>query len=93
MLIRRFGLAVAQVFASDLRDAVTGERIGRALLIPWRGKIHVIGLDRPLRVQWIPQTRLTYWKQEIGFGTNPPPDFPRVRPKSPEDAAAPADER
>ena len=79
MFLRSIGLSVAHVFASDLHDYLTGERIGRALLIPWRGQIHVIGLDATIRVAWIPQKRLTYWKQEIGFTKHPPVDFPNVR--------------
>jgi hypothetical protein len=79
MLIRQVGLAIARRLASDLRDDATGEHLGRALLIPWRGKIHVIGLDRPLLVEWSRQKRLTYWKQEIGFTTHGPVDFPNVR--------------
>ncbi len=78
MLLRSVGLSVAKIFASDLHDYRNGERIGRALLIPWRGQIHAIGLDVAVRVCWVPQKRLTYWKQEIGFTTHPPPDFPRL---------------
>ena len=74
--IRDLGLAVARLFASDLVDFRTGERIGRALLLPWRGKIHVIGLDEAVQVAFLPQERLTFWKQEIGFTSHPLPDFP-----------------
>jgi hypothetical protein len=74
--IRDFGLAVARLFASDLVDVRTGKKIGRALLLPWRGKIHVIGLDAAVQAVFLPQERLTFWKQEIGFTAQPPPDFP-----------------
>ena len=74
--IRDLGLVVARLFASDLVDFRTGKKIGRALLLPWRGKIHVIGLDEAVQVTFIPQERLTFWKQEIGFTAHPPPDFP-----------------
>ena len=74
--IRDFGLAIARLFASDLVDFRTGEKIGRALLLPWRGKIHVIALDSAVQVAFIPQERLTFWKQEIGFTAHPLPDFP-----------------
>lgn len=82
MAIRGAGLALARVLASDLYDQVSGERIGRALLVPWRGKIHVIGLTTAVGVKWIPQKRLTYWKQEIGFTKHPPPDYRNVRANS-----------
>jgi hypothetical protein len=74
--LRDAGLAVARLFASDLVDFRTGKKIGRALLLPWRGKIHVIGLEEAAQVAFLPQERLTFWKQEIGFTAHPPPDFP-----------------
>jgi hypothetical protein len=42
----------------------------------FRGKIHVIGLSRPAMPIFLPQARLTLWKQEIGFAAHPKPDFP-----------------
>ena len=74
--IRDLGLAIARLFASDLVDFHTGKKIGRALLLPWRGKIHVIGLEDAVQVAFVPQERLTFWKQEIGFTAHPRPDFP-----------------
>jgi hypothetical protein len=44
--------------------------------VPWRGKLHVIGLKEAVRAVFLPQKRPTYWKQEIGFTTHPPPDYP-----------------
>lgn len=79
MAIRRFGLAIARTLGTDIIDQRTGKSVGRALLLPWRGKIHVIGLEAPVRVIWIAQQRLTYWKQEIGFATHPKTDFPNIR--------------
>ena len=74
--IRDLGLAIARLFASDLVVFRTGKKIGRALLLPWRGKIHVIGLENAVQVTFVPQERLTFWKQEIGFTAHPRPDFP-----------------
>ena len=37
---------------------------------------HVIALDAPVKVEFVPQARLTFWKQEIGFSAHPAPDFP-----------------
>lgn len=79
MFIRAIGLRVARALGSTVVDFETGRPIGRALLLPGRGKIHVIGLETPVRPVFIPQRRLTYWKQEIGFTVHPPPDFPNVR--------------
>ena len=76
-LFRTAVLAVFRVFGSTIVDAKTGVRLGRAFLFAWRGTIKVIGLDVPVRPVFLPQTRLTYWKQEIGFTVHPAPDFPR----------------
>lgn len=82
MRLRNFGVRLAQTLGTRILDQRTGRSIGRAFVIPWRGKIHVIGLEPPMRVSWIPQERVTYWKQEIGFTTHPPPDFPNERSTS-----------
>ena len=76
---RAVGIAIARALGTTIIDRRTGRKIGRALIIPWRGRIHVIGLDGAVRVEWLPQQRLTYWKQEIVFLTHPLPDFPNVR--------------
>ena len=87
--LRSFGLMLARIIGTKVTDANTGELIGRALIIPWRGKLHVIGLENPVRVSFLPQKRLTYWKQEIGFTRHEPPDFPKVTsPSTPRDEKA-----
>ena len=82
--IRAVGLKIAQTIGTRVRDFPSGRSLGRALIIPWRGKIHVIGLDVAvrhvaMRPMFQPQKRLTYWKQEIVFTEHPPPDFPNIR--------------
>ncbi len=78
--VRRFGLWLCNIFASDIRDIETGEKIARALMIPWRGRILFIGLEgRPILPRFVPQDHLTYWKQELGFATHPIPDHPNIR--------------
>jgi hypothetical protein len=78
-LLRTAGLRLVRMFGSRIIDQRTGATLGRALVLPWRGKLHVIGLETPVQVTWQPQKRLTYWKQEIGFATHPPVDFPNAR--------------
>ena len=75
-LFRAAGLSIFRALGTTIVDARTGERLGRALLFPWRGTIKVIGLETPVRPVFLPQNRLTYWKQDLGFTTHPPPDFP-----------------
>jgi hypothetical protein len=76
-IIRAIGLKIAHMIGTRITDYRSGRSFGRALIIPWRGKIHVIGLQAAVRPMFQPQKRLTYWKQEIVFTEHPPPDFPR----------------
>ncbi len=78
-LVRAAGLGLARWVGSTVVDRRTGQPLGRALFLPWRGRVIVIGLGeqiRPVRAVFLPQERLTYWKQEIGFTTLPEADFP-----------------
>lgn len=82
-LIQPLFLKLIDLFASDIRDFETGEKIGRALLVPWRGQILVIGgQDALLIPKFLPQERLTYWKQELGFTTHRAVDFTNEKPGS-----------
>jgi hypothetical protein len=76
LAVRALLLSFARLVGSQLVDVRTGRVLGRALLVPFRGKIHVIGLETPVVPIFAPQDRLTYWKQELGFTAHPPPDFP-----------------
>ena len=78
-LLRSFVLIIAHLVGTRIRDFESGRSLGKALFIPWRGKIHTIGLETAVRPLFQPQTRLTYWKQEIVFTVHPPPDFPNER--------------
>ena len=78
-LIRAAGLCIARVFGARVTDFQTGRLLGKALIIPWRGKIHVIGLEEDVRAIFQSQKRLTYWKQEIVFTKHPPVDFPKEK--------------
>ena len=78
-LIRSLGLKIAHTVGTPLEDFRSRKPLGRALIVAWRGKIHVIGLKAAVRPMFQPQKRLTYWKQEIVFTEHPPPDFARER--------------
>ena len=75
-IVRRIVLALARSVGSRITDAETGEVLGRAFLFPWRGQIAVIGLDAEVKPVFLPQKRLTYWKQNLGFTVHKPADFP-----------------
>jgi hypothetical protein len=78
-VIRSFILKFARTFGTRVVEAESGRSLGRALIVPWAGKIHIIGLEQSVRAEFQPQKRLTYWKQEIVFKLHPPPDFPNER--------------
>jgi hypothetical protein len=76
-LIRSIGMKLVHRFGTRLQDAETGEVLGRVLIVPWRGRIQVIGLEElTVRPTFRTQQRLTYWKQDLGFTKVPLPDFP-----------------
>jgi hypothetical protein len=68
-------LWLINILGSDIHDAETGKIIGHALLLPWRGRILVLGTGLVLVPKFCPQPRLTYWKRELGFTLHPAPDF------------------
>ena len=79
-LLRSLFLSAARLLGSEIRDCRTGDLLGKGLLVPWRGKILVIGLDEAVVPVPVPQGRITYWKQEIGFTRHAEPNFPRSEP-------------
>lgn len=87
--LRRFVLALARSVGSQITDAETGRVLGRAFLFPWRGKIAVIGLEAEVKPVFLTQKRLTFWKQDLGFTVQQPPDFPHeASPQRPPDPPA-----
>lgn len=77
-IIRVILLRCAHTFGVRLKDQRTGESLGRVLIIPFRGKLWIIGLTASVRPEFLPQIRTAYWKQDLGFSTHPDPDFPSV---------------
>jgi N-acetylglucosaminyldiphosphoundecaprenol N-acetyl-beta-D-mannosaminyltransferase len=77
---RKLFLRLVDLLASEIHDHRNGRSLGRAVLLGWGGGFRVIGHEGlpPLIPQFLPQGRLTYWKQSIGFTTTPRPDFPRL---------------
>lgn len=75
-VFRPIVLWLIRFLGSDIRDVQTGKIIGRALLLPWRGHILVLGTGLALVPTFCPQQRLTFWKRELGFKQHPAPDFP-----------------
>jgi hypothetical protein len=82
MRVRSAIVQAARLLGSEVRDVQTGELLGRALFLPWKGRILVIGAE----TAWLPvpvlQKRICYWRQAIGFtvhqGTVPPRGQPAL---------------
>ena len=71
LLVRHFG--------SPIRDARTGDLVGKALLVPWKGTIRVVGLSHAFVMpRFAPVRQTFYWHQTIEFSTHPPVDYPRL---------------
>ena len=81
-LARSLVLGIARIFGTKIVDCSTGRSLGKALFIPWRGKIHIIGLNEAVRATFFPQKRLSYWKQELGFTVHEKPDFEKLTLRS-----------
>jgi len=65
-----------RLVGSEIRDCRTGEPLGRGLIFYWGGRVHLLGCDCALVPVPMPQSRLTYWQQSIGFTAHPEVDFP-----------------
>lgn len=78
-LYRTIFTLLVKLFGTTLVDHRTGEKVAKAFMICWRGRIYLFGLQGKDQVipMFLPQERLSFWKREIGFTTHPPPDFPR----------------
>jgi hypothetical protein len=81
-LIRNLSLKIIDLFASEINDCMTGRRLGRGLVIGWGGRIQVVNYHgRPLVPMFLHQSRMTFWRQQVGFTSHPDPDFPRIAPR------------
>ena len=77
-LVRTLVLWFARTFGTRLLDYRTGEPIGRVLILPRKGKLAIFGLEKAIYAEFVPQTRVTYAKQELAFHIVPEPNYPDV---------------
>lgn len=75
-MVRAVLLFLARLLGSHIVDEKTGKPLGRGLIIAWGGKVHLIGLSGFLVPRYTTQSRLTFWKQEIGFTQHDAVDYP-----------------
>jgi hypothetical protein len=80
--VRHMGMFLVRLLGSDVRDEVDGELLGRAFMVCWRGRVHLIGYEGvPLRLVCVPQEKIRYWRITLGFTKAEVPDFGRVKAK------------
>lgn len=80
--LRNAGVAFLQMIGSEIRDCRTGRRLGRGLVVAWEGRVWILGFEGHVIPVPLPQKRVTYWCQEIGWTV---PDEPPVHPSLPRD--------
>ena len=86
-LANQLVVVAAKLIGSQIRDHRTNQPIGKAILLPFRGKIHLLGYHCPQEhgqhvvPEFDTQQRATYWKQTIVFTQQPEPDYPREHPQ------------
>lgn len=83
-LYRRL-LFFVYLFGCTIRDGRTGEVLGKAIIVPWGGRLMIIGYTgtKYFYPVFKLQKRATYWRQEVEFRTHPDPDEPSC-PRKPE---------
>ena len=81
--LRDLGVWFFRLIGSEIHDCQTGKLLGRGFIFHWGSRVHLMGCDCAVVPVPIPQQRLTYWKQSIGFTAHPEVDFPRTQPKGP----------
>jgi hypothetical protein len=68
-------------FGSNIHDTRTGQMLGKAILLPWRGGVRLIGLPNAfIAARFAPAPQTFYWHQNLEFFTHPPVDYPRLAP-------------
>ena len=71
------------LFGTTLIDDRTNRRLGKAIVLGWRGRILLIGLSltgkEPAEPFFVPQKELRVWRQEISLRTPELPNYPHER--------------
>ncbi len=63
-----------------IRDVESGAVLGRAFVVAWGGRVHLLGFtgEVPLRPVAVPREKLGYWRVTLGFTAAREPDYLRV---------------
>lgn len=78
-LLRDLAVSFFRLIGSEVIDSRAGRSLGRGLILPWRGRIHLLGFHHSFVPVPQHQNRLTYWHRELAFTAHDEVDFPRTR--------------
>lgn len=61
-LISKLYYSLCAVLGTEIRDYRSGEKLGKALFVCWRGKVYVLGYKgkKSLVAMWRPEKNLQY---------------------------------
>jgi hypothetical protein len=77
--LSKFLQLLARLIGSKIRDAQTGRLLGRAFLVPWGGKLHLLGYSGPPVIPvFLTQSALSYSRQSMGFTQHLEVDFEQL---------------
>jgi len=79
--LRNVAVTFFRLVGTEVHDYRTGRSLGRGLILPWRGRIHLLGFHHAFVSVPLPQKRLTYWHQALAFTAHDEVDHPRTRPR------------
>lgn len=80
--LKRFLLWLSRRLGRELSDQRTGLPLGRALCLPGRRGIAMVGLPHAVRAIFLPESTTRYTKQRIGFQKHETPDYPALQGKN-----------
>lgn len=76
----KIGYLIISKLGQKIIDSKTGEKLGRALVVYWRGQVHIIGYTgKPLVVRWAKSDKLRYWHSSLIFKAQEEADFERTK--------------
>lgn len=81
---------VAGLVGSTIKDVETGEILGKAIVLVWKGRVHLIGYTGsvPLRPVAVPSRDIAYWRLTLGFAAPREPDYPSLEPSATRESQA-----
>ena len=72
---------IASLIGSEIHDYESGELLGKAIILAFRGRIWVLGYTGKKGLRPVPviKKKIQYWVQEMRFSAAEEPDYPKKR--------------